>query len=51
MLNLLHYELRLVAESRGIKGGKSMSKDALTKILSKPETSLSKERIKDIREF
>ena len=50
MLNLLHYELRLVTESRGIKGGKNMSKDALTKILSKPETSLSKERIKDIRE-
>ena len=52
MLNLSLDELKLIAKKRGIKGYKSMSKDDLTKILSKPKTktSLSKERIKDIKE-
>ena len=50
MLNLSLNELKAVAKIRGIKGYKSMPKDDLTKILSKPKTSLSKERIKDIKE-
>ena len=50
MLNLSLNELKVGAKIRGIKGYKSMSKDDLTKILSKPRTNLSKERIKDTKE-
>ena len=54
MLNLSLDELKAVAKIRGIKGDKSMSKDGLTKILSKPKTKteskLSEERINDIKE-
>ena len=52
MLNLSWDELKLIVKKRGIKGYKSMSKDDLTKILSEPKTktSLSKKRIKDIKE-
>ena len=50
MLNLSLNELKVGAKIRGIKGYKSMSKDDLTKILSKSRTSLSKERIKDTKE-
>ena len=50
MLNLSQVELKLIAKKRGIKGYKSMSKDDLTKILNETKTSLSKERIKDIKE-
>ena len=59
MLNLLQDELKLLAKQRGIKGYKIMSKDDLTKILREPKrkaktktkTSITEERIKDIKEY
>ena len=52
MLNLSFNELKLIAKSRGIKGYESKSEDDLIKIPSEPKTktSLSKKKIRDIRE-
>ena len=52
MLNLSLNELKLVAESRGIKGYENKSENDLIKILSEPKTkiSLSKKKMRDIKE-
>ena len=52
MLNLSFNELKLIAKSGGIKGYESKSEDDLIKIPSEPKTktSLSKKKIRDIRE-
>ena len=52
MVSLSLNELKLVAESRGIKDYENKSEDQLIKILSetRPKTSLSKKRIKEIGE-
>ena len=52
MVSLSLNESKLVAESRGIKDYENKSEDQLIKILSetRPKTSLSKKRIKEIGE-
>ena len=52
MISLSLNQLKLVAESRGIKDYENKSEDKLIKILheTRPKISLSKKRIKEIGE-
>ena len=51
MIDVSLNKLKLIAKNRGMKGYKSMSKNELIKILSKPDAKItfSKIRIKKIR--
>ena len=51
MINLSLNELKLIAKSRSVKDYKNKSEEDLIKILSepKPNTSLSKEKVKEIK--
>ena len=51
MLSLILNELELVANSRGIKDYENKSEDVLTKILSEPKTSLSKNKIQTLEKI